>query len=44
MTSQMRQLPFVSLRVDKKSSSDAVKKNEEDFVDFNLRVLGLSPR
>mgnify|MGYP000046604647 FL=1 len=44
MTSQMRQLPFVSLRVDGKSSSDAVKKNEEDFVGFNLRVLGLSPR
>ena len=44
MTSEIRQLPFVSLRVDVKSSSDAVKKNEEDFVGFNLRVLGLSPR
>ena len=44
MTSQRRQLPFVSLRVDGKSSSDAVKKNEEDFVGFNLRVLGVSPR
>ena len=44
MTSQMRQLLFVSLRVDEKSSSDAVKKNGKDFVGFNLRVLGLSPR
>ena len=44
MTSQVCQLPFVSLRVDGKSSSDAVKKNEEDFVGFNLCVLGLSPR
>ena len=43
MPSQMRQLPFVSLRVDGKSSSDAVKKNE-DFGGFNLCVLGLSPR
>ena len=44
MMSHVRQLPFVSLRVDGKSSSDAVRRNEEDFVGFNLRVLGLSPR